>query len=107
MIPGHGLRQGSVDLAALDTFRTSGSERASLRSVAHAHRNPRNPSDARRPTVIGNRYHQSPRVGVLGLTENGSGWSNFNDATGIHDRDLIGDRPHGGEVMGDVDHRDA
>lgn len=47
----------------------------------------------------GNRGHESTRVGMLRVLKDILDGAVFNDATQIHDRDVIGDLAHNGEVV--------
>ena len=49
----------------------------------------------------GNRGHESTRVGMLRVLKDILDRAVFNDATQIHDRDVIGDLAHNGEVVSD------
>ena len=56
---------------------------------------------------IGNGGEQQAGIGVLRIAEHAFGLAPFDDLAGIHDHDVLGHVAGGGDVMGDVEQRQA
>ncbi len=92
---------------ALDGQRATRPERAALRALPWAGRHAGNPMHPPRPHVVGNRCDEPVRVRVPGIGEHLRRRPFLDDPARVHDRDPVCDLGHDGEIVRDVDHRQA
>ena len=93
--------------ALVDRQLAARGEEAAVRAVARQRRPTRDAEHGPLAFEIGDGPQQTTRIGVAGVGEDRVPRTALDDPAGVHDRDVVGELGDDGEVVGDVQRRDA